>query len=294
MPAVDYATRATAALVCAVVLGIAVYVTVTFAASFSHVPRRSLFRSFRSAFHESLLAALVTALFPLYVAIGRKRGSGTRPVILVHGYTQNRADFVYISRFLRGRGIGPVYGFNYFSFADIRSSGKRLARFAERVCKETGTEAVDLVCHSMGGLVARHCIRLEPARVRRCVTVASPHSGVRFRGPVLGRGARQLRTGTRFMMELSAAPLGVPMLSIFSTHDNIVAPATPSASLEPWGGHDFVVDHVGHLTILFDKRVAGAIADFLLADEPTAANHGSGQRSSESIEGGTTTAPPLA
>jgi pimeloyl-ACP methyl ester carboxylesterase len=80
---------------------------------------------------------------------------------------------------------------------------------------------------------------------------------------MLGRGARQLRAGTRFLMELSAAPLAVPMLSIHSTHDNIVAPHHVS-SLEPWGGRDFVVDHVGHLTILFDKRVAGAVADFLL------------------------------
>jgi triacylglycerol lipase len=293
MAPADYAMRATGAWIGAVALGIAVYIGFTFATAYAHIPKRGLFRTFRYAFHESMLAALVTALFPLYVAIGHKRGKGTRPVVLVHGYTQNRADFVYISRFLRSRGIGPIYGFNYFSFADIRSSGKRLARFVEHACKESGVQAVDLVCHSMGGLVARHCIRLEPQRVRRCVTVASPHSGIRFRGPVVGRGARQLRTGTRFMMELSAAPLGVPMLSIFSTHDNIVAPATPSASLEPWGGRDFVVDHVGHLTILFDKRVAGAIADFLLADEPLDAQ-GSGQSVSKSIDGGTTTAPPLA
>jgi pimeloyl-ACP methyl ester carboxylesterase len=121
----------------------------------------------------------------------------------------------------------------------------------------------------MGGLVARHCIRLQPDRVRRCVTIASPHSGVGFhRIPIVGRGGRQLRAGTRFLMELSGAPLGVPMLSIFSTHDNIVAPAHTAASLEPWGGRDFVVDHVGHLTILFDKRVATAVADFLVHDPP--------------------------
>ena len=88
-------------------------------------------------------------------------------------------------------------------------------------------------------------------------------------------------------MELSGAPLGVPMLSIFSTHDNIVAPARPAASLEPWGGRDFVVDHVGHLTILFDKRVASAVADFLL-------DQGSGHIESEASPSGTTAGPPLA
>jgi pimeloyl-ACP methyl ester carboxylesterase len=282
----SYAARASLALFVAVLLGVGAYVLFTFAITYAHVPKRGLHHTLGYAFRESLLAVFVTMLFPLYVAVGHKRGAGQKPVILVHGYTQNRADFVYLSRFLRARGLGPIYGFNYFSFADIRKSGKLLAAFVERVCKDTGSGTVDLVCHSMGGLVARRCIGLAPDRVRRCVTIASPHSGVGFhRLPIVGRGGRQLRAGTRFLMELSGAPLGVPMLSIFSTHDNIVAPAHSAASLEPWGGRDFVVDHVGHLTILFDKRVATAVADFLL-------DHG--QSTSEAIASGTTTGPPLA
>jgi pimeloyl-ACP methyl ester carboxylesterase len=285
----SYAARASVALLVAVLIGVGIYVLVTFALTYAHVPKRGLHHTLGYAFRESYLAVFVTLLFPLYMAVGHKRGAGQKPVILVHGYTQNRADFVYLSRFLRARGLGPIYGFNYFSFADIRSSGKRLAKFVERVCKDTGASAVDVVCHSMGGLVARHCIRLAPDRVRRCVTIASPHSGVGFHKlPILGRGGRQLRAGTRFLMELSGAPLGVPMLSIFSTHDNIVAPAHGAASLERWGGRDFVVDHVGHLTILFDKRVANAVADFLLGDQ------GSGQSTSEASPSGTMTAPPLA
>ena len=282
-----YAERATAALLVAVVGGVLVYVLVTFAITWAHMPKRGMHHTLLYAFRESVLAVAITLLLPFYVAVGQKRGRGQHPVVLVHGYTQNRVNFIYLSRFLRARGLGPIYGFNYFSFGDIRASGKRLARFVERVCKDTGASSVDLVCHSMGGLVARQCIRLAPKRVRRCVTIASPHSGVRYRVPIVGRGGRQLRAGTRFLMELSGAPLGVPMLSIFSTHDNIVAPAEASASLAPWGGRDFVVDHVGHLTILFDKRVANAVADFLI-------DQGSGHSASESTESGTSTEPPLA
>jgi triacylglycerol lipase len=263
----SYAERASFALLGAVLLGVFLYVAVSFAIAYADVPKRGLHHTFGYAFREGLLAVVVTLLFPLYVAVGHKRGRGSRPVVLVHGYTQNRVDFIYLSRFLRSRGLGPVYGFNYFSYADIRSSGERLMRFVDRVCRDTGAGAVDLVCHSMGGLVARWCIVHEPSRVRRCVTIASPHSGVRFRGPILGRGGRQLRAGTKFLAELGRAPLGVPMLSVFSTHDNIVAPAHDAASLARFGGRDFVVDHVGHLTILFDPRVATAVADFLLTPE---------------------------
>jgi pimeloyl-ACP methyl ester carboxylesterase len=257
------AELATLALLGAVLVGVLVYVLVTFVMTRAHVPARGVRQTLWDLLRESALAVVVTLLLPFYVAFGHRRGSGDRPVILVHGYTQNRVDFMYLSRFLRRRGLGPIYGFNYFSFGDIRASGQRLARFVERVCKETGASAADLVCHSMGGLVARHCIRLERERIHRCVTIASPHSGVRFRGPILGRGGRQLRAGARFLGELKSAPLGVPMLSIFSMHDNIVAPAKDAASIEPLGGRDFIVDHVGHLAILFDPRVAAAVAAFL-------------------------------
>ena len=274
-------------VVIATIVGVTLYIAFSYLLTNPFVPKRPMGEMAGSLLRETILAVVIT-LLPFYVAVGHKRGRGDHPVVLVHGYTQNRVNFIYLSRFLRARGLAPIYGFNYFSFGDIRSNGKRLARFVERVCKDTGATSVDLVCHSMGGLVARQCIRLAPGRVRRCVTIASPHSGVRYRVPIIGRGGRQLRAGTRFLMELSGAPLGVPMLSIFSTHDNIVAPAEASASLAPWGGSDFVVDHVGHLAILFDKRVANAVADFLLGDQ------GKGQSASESTESGTTTAPPLA
>ena len=61
------------------------------------------------------------------------------------------------------------------------------ARFVEAVCAETGAAQVDLVCHSLGGVVALEYIHDAGAkRVRRCVTVASPHAGVAWKGPILG------------------------------------------------------------------------------------------------------------
>ncbi len=109
-----YAERATVGLLVAVLAGVGVYVLVSFAIAYAHHPRRGLHHTLGYAFRESVLAVLVTLLFPIYVALGHKRGKGQRPVVLVHGYTQNRVDFIYLSRFLRARGLGPIYGFNYF------------------------------------------------------------------------------------------------------------------------------------------------------------------------------------
>jgi triacylglycerol lipase len=248
----------------ATVLGVMIYVCVSYLLTARHVPRRELAETIGSLLRESYLALFITALLPLYVAFGRRSGAGKQPIVLVHGYTQNRVDFIYLARVLRRRGFGPLYGFNYFSYADIRKSGERLARFVDRIREETGAASVDLVCHSMGGLVARQCIRLDPARVRKCVTIASPHAGVRWwAGPVLGRGGRQLLAGTRFLEDLAAVPLAVPTLSIYSRHDNVACPAEHISSLQRWGGDDLAVDHLGHLSILFDARVADAVAGFL-------------------------------
>ena len=250
-------------VVAATILGVAIYVLGSYSLTSRYVPRRSLGETLGAVLREGLLALFITPLLPLYVALGRKQGAGKQPIVLVHGYTQNRVNFIYLARALRRRGLGPLYGFNYFSYGDIRKNGERLARFVDRVRRETGAESVDLVCHSMGGLVARHCIRLDPSRVRKCVTIASPHTGVRWGGPVIGPGGRQLRAGAPFLEELSGVPLAVPMLSIYSRHDNVACPGERISSLQRWGGDDLVLDHLGHLSILFDARVAAAVAGFL-------------------------------
>ncbi|WP_218275531.1 hypothetical protein, partial [Pseudomonas sp. MPR-R3A] len=92
------------------------------------------------------------------------------------------------------------------------------------VCRERGVERVDLVCHSLGGVVATEYLRHGGARVRRCVTIASPHAGVAWRGPIIGACADELRAGSDHALARAEHALPVPCLSIFSTHDNVVHP----------------------------------------------------------------------
>lgn len=244
-------------------IGVLLYAGVSFYYARRHFPPRS-FPSFLGAFlREIVLAFIVTPILLLYVVRGHKMASGKgTPIVLVHGYTQNRGTFLAVARALKRAGLGPIYGFNYWSFQDVRKSAFRLARFIQRVRKDTGARAVDIVAHSMGGLVAVECMRAVPNRVRRLVTIASPHSGVLWRGPILGVGGAQLRRGSAFMTRQAGRVLGVKVLSIASTHDNIVFPASQSAISER-GGRDIVVEGPGHLTILFDPRVTSEVASFL-------------------------------
>jgi len=189
-------------------------------------------------------------------------GRGT-PIVAIHGYTQNRVDFLRLARACARAGLGPVYGFNYPWFATVDGNARRLARFCERVREETGAAQVDLVAHSLGGLVAMEYLHEGGAAgVRRLVTLASPHAGVTWEGPIVGACGPQLRAGGAFLVRRADRAVPVPSLSVYSTHDNVVHPPATSM-LRARGGRDRVVDHVGHLSILFDPGVASAVVEFL-------------------------------
>jgi triacylglycerol lipase len=248
--------------------GIVVYVAVSFAVMRAHVDRRSIARHAFEALREVAWAALTQPILPLFYVVGRRLAAGRgTPVVVVHGYMQNRVDFLRLARACARRGLGPVYGFNYPWFATVHGNARRLARFCDAVRRETGAERVDLVAHSLGGLVTMeylHEVGIE--RVRRVATIASPHGGVMWRGPIVGACGPQMRRGCEFLVDRASRPVAVPCLSVFSTHDNVVHPPATSM-LAPRGARDHAVDHVGHLSILFDPRAVSAVVDFLAAPE---------------------------
>jgi pimeloyl-ACP methyl ester carboxylesterase len=220
---------------------------------------------------EAFWAGLTQPFIPLFYFLGRRLGGGDKvPIVFVHGYMQNRVDFFWLSRKLRARGLGPMFGFNYPWFSSIPNNAARLARFVDDVCARTKSHAVDLVCHSMGGLVAMEMMRQgadrEHLTVRRCVTIATPHGGVVWSGPIIGFDGGSLRKGSKLLDAHAEWKVAVPALSIYSSHDNVVHPPETSR-LARRGGQDLEIEGLAHLAILFSPRVAEHVADFLLAPE---------------------------
>lgn len=233
----------------------------------AHTPRRALFPTLREYARETFLTSLTQPLMPLYYLYGDRMGNGSStPIVFVHGYMQNRVGFVGLARLLAQRGLGPLYAINYPWWSSIPKNAKRLERYVARVCEETKSRSVDLVCHSMGGLVAmemmRNTAKKEDLKVRRCVTIATPHAGVAWRGPMIGFEAGSLRRGSKLLEAHSGVAVAVPTLSVFSSHDNVVHPKETS-SLVKRGGEDFEVPNMAHFSILFSPAVADQIAAFL-------------------------------
>lgn len=102
-----------------------------------------------------------------------------RPVLAIHGFTQNATNFVAIREALElgGRPTGAVsLG---IPGRRVRAYAPRLIRSLEQVL-EQAPDGVDVIAHSMGGIVLRVVMHDRPdlaKAIRTVVTLGSPHRG---------------------------------------------------------------------------------------------------------------------
>lgn len=181
----------------------------------------------------------------------------SRPVVLIHGVMVNDGVWLLARRCLARRGVAPIYTMNYGPpYADIEHFAQQLATRIEGVCAATGAERVILVGHSMGGLVARAYLRRHGhRRVAKIVTIGTPHHGSILAWTFPGRGLEQMRPGNAWLAELNReegrlAP--VPIVSIWSRHDSMVA---PQASSELGCAQNVPLIGAGHNSLIGDARV---------------------------------------
>ena len=184
------------------------------------------------------------------------------PVVLVHGYFANRGYFRPLVARLEACGAGPVFVPNLRSWlAPIEAAEEGLDAAIERIVAGTGQPRVVLVGHSMGGLVARaYLARRGSERIARLVTVASPHHGTALARWGIGASARQMREGSAFLAALeaseAAASVRVEAVSIYSPHDNMVAPQ--ASSRLPWA-RNVALPGLGHIAIAQSQALVRAL-----------------------------------
>jgi pimeloyl-ACP methyl ester carboxylesterase len=247
------------------VLGASAYLFGSYYVMSRHVSPRPAVRHAAAMVREFLYVIITQPLVPIYYVAGRKMGPGDGvPVVFIHGYSQNRSNFWWLARQFEKASLGPLFGFNYPWSASIDDSSQRLSKFVESVCIETGEARVILVAHSLGGLIALEYAHSPTGteRVAECITVGTPHGGVKWRGPIPGRVGRELREEAPFVRERQSRQVPAPTLSVYSTHDNIVHPPSTS-ELASRGGQDLAVDGHGHLSLLYSRDVANALISFI-------------------------------
>ena len=73
-------------------------------------------------------------------------------MVLVHGYMAKRSTLLPLGTYLRARCLKQQLYFSYRSGGGVEPAARALR---EHLRRNVGGGRIDLVCHSMGGLVAR-------------------------------------------------------------------------------------------------------------------------------------------
>lgn len=205
------------------------------------------------------------------------------PVLLVHGVGCNAGVWAGLRRFLEAQALGPIYAISYGPpLASIETFADQLAARIAEIRRVTGAAQVLVVGHSMGGLVARAYLRkYGGAAVRLLVTIGTPHQGSRLAWMMTGPALAEMRPSSAFLAGLNGATdraAGVPVISLWSWHDSMVAPQV-SSRLD-WADN-VVISGVAHNALLGDRGVWTRVAAEIRAARsgPDDAPDGSATRS---------------
>jgi pimeloyl-ACP methyl ester carboxylesterase len=201
-------------------------------------------------------------------------GRAHPPVLMLHGFIDNRSVFVLLRRSLRRHGWRHVEALNYSPLTcDLRKAADLLGKHVEEVCLRTGHHQVDIVGHSLGGLIARYYVQRlgGDSRVRTVITLGTPHSGTRV-APLMSAHPiiRQMRPDSDVIAELAlpAPHCRTHFVAFWSEDDQVMAPPRTACIEHPdLSAYNVHVTGVGHLALPVNGTVAAGIREALASVE---------------------------
>jgi pimeloyl-ACP methyl ester carboxylesterase len=218
----------------------------------------------RAIVREGLSYLAHGVLWPL----GRRRaavppaaGRETRTVVFVHGLGANRAGFLPLQTYLRALGHRWQYAVNIRRAGSVEALALQLRHDLRRAVRGG---RIDLVAHSLGGLVSRYYLQQlgGARRVDRLITLGTPHGGTHAANFLPSRLVRQLLPDGPFIRHLNALPppAGVQVTSLVAGRDLLVQPT--EAARCPFGNARRF-DDLGHVELLFRPTVFSEVARIL-------------------------------
>lgn len=230
---------------------------------------RQAMRLFFGEFRSTMTASSWTMPFCTFSRRAANDGN-TLPVLLVHGYGCNSGYWHAMSKVLvharithHAVDLEPVAG-------SIDEYVPLIHDAVERLCREQGTENVVIVAHSMGGLATRAYLRdYGSRRIAKAVTLGTPHRGTALARFGIGHNTRQMLwsvgeqegLSSEWLRELAARENKSTyrlFVSIYSHHDNIIAPQTSSHLL---GARNIAHAGIGHVELAFHPVIQAEVIE---------------------------------
>ena len=197
-------------------------------------------------------------------------GREAPPVVCVHGFHLTGSCMWGHRQTLERRGRATRALFLGLPYRSAEVYARALTRAMASVAEALPAAKIDVVAHSMGGLILRLVLAENPglaARVRRIVTLGTPHHGTALlhwlrRGPVYATMGRD----TPFLAALPTFAESAPaaaVTTVASLHDLVVYPVE-TAHLD--GAQHITLERIGHLSLLTDRSLRERVADLLDGD----------------------------
>ncbi len=213
--------------------------------------------------HVAQLPLMAPGLFvPRDAPVRHRRDDGYPPVVFVHGLGGQRGNFLYLSGFLALNGRRRRYAIQFDRNTSIEARADALVAFVNEVREVTGAEEVDLVAHSLGGIVARLALaELDFARhIGTVITLGAPHGGTFSARVANTELTRALRPNSAAIARLGPPPPGVRVVSLWSRGDLLVLP--PESAVWP-GSESIELSPFTHYSYLLEPRGWRAVARVL-------------------------------
>jgi pimeloyl-ACP methyl ester carboxylesterase len=180
------------------------------------------------------------------------------PILFIHGIFHNRSAFAWLKTRLAWE------GWPHFKEINLSTSRHTVAEMAEQTAFHVQSlrarcqvPQIDIVAHSMGGIIARYYIQMlgGDGKVRHLITLGTPH-----RGTLLSQYSRlpyfrELSPESQTIQRLNqrTLPRLTQGLAISGNLDIFMQPRDCSW----WEGmRNIELSNVGHAGLLFSRRVA--------------------------------------
>lgn len=215
--------------------------------------------------YELYPLAILGNSLPALPIFWTKTESHRRPILFVHGIFHNKSAFFYLKQKLASK------GWHHFREMDLLTSLYGIPKLAERVQKEVEklkeeyqTDQIDIVAHSMGGIIARYYLQKlgGDGIAKNLVTLGTPHQGTHWSKYSLLRHIRELHPSSQLLNELNTLPLP-QKTRVVSVSGNLDVMMVPRSTPEWEGVRHIQLQNVGHAGLLFSKRVFQIVASHL-------------------------------
>jgi pimeloyl-ACP methyl ester carboxylesterase len=192
------------------------------------------------------------------------------PVLIIHGFLGTRGSMFMLERRLVEDGFVVVsFNLGTLNTRDIRRSAFLIHRKIERILAQTPSQRIDVIGHSMGGLIGLYYVKKlgGHTRVRKLIMMGTPLRGTwaALMGVMtLGlwsTSSWQLLPRSRFLDELAQGPMpsGVEVHTIAAARDWVVPLPTTrltgaTATTVPLGHSSLVVSEEVYRRVVHTLR----------------------------------------